>query len=136
MSSASEGLEFGPVTPFTDYLANLGCKEDPGLLLLRVDGEMVIPSKFLLQTGLLHPLVRTINVLYLRGTCEQKLEWWTTRSINLNGRAPIDCLGDASLKLILIGMAICHQPERRRQPRPHVTFYETKKSLGRNNPRY
>lgn len=80
-------------------------------------------------------LVRTINVLYLQGTAEQKFQWWTTKSMSLTGRAPIDCLGNDSLRQILIGMARDHTPEHRRTPRPHVTFFETKKHLGRNDPR-
>lgn len=111
MVATHEDIDPGPVTRFTDYLANLGDKNDRGLLLLCVGGEMVIPSKLLLlQTGTLHPLVRTINMLYLQGTSEQKLQWWTKRSIHLNGRAPIDCLDDKPLQFILIGLAATHRP--------------------------
>jgi hypothetical protein len=110
VDSAREGLDLGPVTPFTDFLANLGSRNDPGLLLFCVDDQMVIPSKLLQQTGMLYSLVSTINMLYLSGTCEQKFRWWTTKSMHLNGRAPIDCLGDDSLQRILIGMANTHHP--------------------------
>jgi len=111
VSSAHEDLDVGPVTPFADFPENPRGKDDPGLLLFRVDGQTVIPSKLLQQTGVLYPLVRTINVLYLRGTVEQKFRWWTTKSMNLTGRAPIDCLDDDSLQQILIGMArVCAQP--------------------------
>lgn len=109
MSPVYEGLDLGPVTPFADFLANFGSKDDPGLLLFCADDQMVIPSKLLLQTGMLHPLVGTINVLYLTGTAQQKFQWWTTKSMHLTGRAPIDCLGNDSLQRILIGMAAAHQ---------------------------
>lgn len=108
LSSVYEGVDLGPVTLFRDFLGNLGRKDDPGLLLFCVDDQMVIPSKLLEQTGMLYPLVRTINVVYLTGTAQQKFRWWTTKSMHLAGRAPIDYLGNDSLQRILIGMA-AHQ---------------------------
>lgn len=110
--SSADVLELGSVTPFSDYLERGGRRDERGLILFEVGDQMVIPDCLLQKgsAGLLWPLVRDINTLYLNGTAEQKYRWWITTSMHLGGRAPIDFVDCLDQRIILIGMARNHRP--------------------------
>jgi hypothetical protein len=110
--NSADVIELGSVTPFSDYLKRGGRKDERGLILFTVGDQMVIPDSLLQKgsAGLLWPLVRDINTLYLNGTAEQKYHWWITTSVHLGGRAPIDFVDSLDQRIILIGMARNHRP--------------------------
>jgi hypothetical protein len=101
----------GAVTPFAEYLAHGGEREDRGLILLEQDEQMVIPTALLEAPGRLKTTARTINATLLNGlTAWQKYIWWTTNSMHLGGCAPIDKVDDHAVFMILIGMARTYRP--------------------------
>lgn len=100
------------MTLFGEYIANGGTAADQGLLLFQVDDDRVVPTAFLEAPGKLNPLVVTINTICLGGTAAQKLVWWTSPSIHLGGKAPIDFVNEPTLRQreILVSMARSYRP--------------------------